>query len=130
MIMLLALPVVAAVALAHRYLSLYAPSNVLIRRGRASKPTLRAAAAMLAVTAGLMVAMKVVLDAVATGAPGWLNIVVLVLAWDILRIGLLALHTMLRWLCSRHRRTGDRAGRLAARNTLVESAAPKVARLG
>ena len=49
MIMLLALPVIAAVALAHRYLVLYAPSNVLIRRVRATAPALRTAAALLAV---------------------------------------------------------------------------------
>ena len=124
MIMLLALPVIAAVALAHRYLLLYAPSNVLIRRVRTAAPALSTAAALLAVASSLMVALKVVSDAVAAGAPGWLNLVVLVLAWDVLRIGLLALHTILRWLCSRHRRAGDDAGRFAARNTLVEAAAP------
>ncbi|MGN6782977.1 MAG: hypothetical protein ACTHJH_15925 [Marmoricola sp.] len=124
MIMLLAIPVIAAVALAHRYLLLYAPSNVLTRRVRAARPTLSTAAAMVVLATVLLVAMKVVSDAVAAGAPGWLNLVVLVLAWDVIRIGLLALHTILRWLCSWHRRAGDHAGRFAARNTLVEAAAP------
>ncbi|NYE38655.1 hypothetical protein F4692_003805 [Nocardioides cavernae] len=80
MIMLLALPIIAAVALAHRYLRLYAPSNLLIRRVRASRPTMSTFAAMLTVAAGLIVGTKVLSDAVAAGAPGWLNLVVLVLA--------------------------------------------------
>ena len=67
MIMLLALPVIAAVALAHRYLLLYAPSNILIRRVRAKAPALSTAAAMLAVASSLIVALKVVSDAVAAG---------------------------------------------------------------
>lgn len=90
MTMLLALPVIAAVALAHRYLVLYAPSNVLIRRVRATTPGLGTAAAMLAVALSLIVALKVVSDALVAGAPGWLNLVVLVLAWDTLKVGLAA----------------------------------------
>lgn len=49
MIMLLALPVIATVARAHRYLLRNAPSNVLIRRVRATEPALSTAAAMLTV---------------------------------------------------------------------------------
>lgn len=94
MIILLALPVIAAVALAHRYLLLYAPSNILIRRVRAKVPALSTAAAMLAVALSLIVAVKVVSDAVAAGAPGWLNLVVLVLAWDAIKIALLAIHCL------------------------------------
>lgn len=91
MIMLLALAVIAAVAFVHGYLLVYAPSNILIRRARASRPTLSTVAAMLSVAGGLIVAMKVISDAVALGAPGWLNLVVLVLAWDAIKIGLLAI---------------------------------------
>lgn len=91
MFMLLALPVIAAVVLAHRYLVLYAPSNVLIRRVRAAAPAVSTAAAMLAVASSLIVALKVVSDALAAGAPGWLNLVVFVLAWDAIKIGLLAI---------------------------------------
>lgn len=90
MIVLLALPVIAAVALAHRCLLLYAPSNVLIRRTRASQPRPWTVAAVLAVAAGTLVAMKVVADAVVAGASGWLNLVVLVLAWDAIKMGWLA----------------------------------------
>ena len=91
MILLLALPVIAAVALAHRCLMLYAPSNVLICRRRASQPRVRTVAAVLAVAAAALVAMKVVADAVVAGAPGWLNLVVLVLAWDAIKMGWLAM---------------------------------------
>lgn len=90
MIMLLALPVVAAVALAHRYLVLNAPSNVLIRRVRASAPTLRKGAAMLALSAVLLLAMKAVSDGIAAGAPGWLNLVLVVLGWDAIKFAMLA----------------------------------------
>lgn len=96
MIMLLAIPVIAAVAVAHRYLLLYAPSNVLIRRVRAKAPPLSTAAAMLAVALSLIVALKVVSDAVADGAPGWLNVVVLVLAWDSFKVAWLAVGVALR----------------------------------
>lgn len=104
MIMLLALPVVAAVALAHRYLVLYAPSNVLIRRVGATPPALLTAAAMLAVAASLIVALNVVSDAVAAGAPGWLNLVVLVLAWDAIKIGWLAVAVLVRCVTRAARR--------------------------
>lgn len=91
MIMLLALPVIAAVTFVHGYLLLYAPSNILVRRARASGPSLSAVAAVLSVAGGLIVAMRVTSDAVAAGAPGWLNLVILVLAWDAIKLGLLAI---------------------------------------
>ena len=113
MIMLLALPVIAAVALAHRSLLLYAPANVLIRRVRASTPALSTAAAMLAVALGLIVALKVVSDALAAGAPGWLNLVVLVLAWAAIKLGWLALAVLCRWFrAAARRRVGHRSGRV------------------
>lgn len=108
MIMLLALPAIAAVALAHRYLVLYAPSNILIRRVRATAPALRIVAALLAVASGLIVALKVASNAVAAGAPGWLNLVVLVLAWDAIKIGWLAIAVLLRWVGLAARRTVGR----------------------
>lgn len=105
MIMLLALPVIAAVVLAHRCLVIYAPSNVLIRRVRAAAPVPSTAAAMLAVASGLIVAMKVVSDAVVAGAPGWLNLAVVILAWDAIKIGWLAIAVLFRWIGHAARRT-------------------------
>lgn len=111
MIMLLAFPVIAAVALAHRCLLLYAPSNVLIRRVRGSRPTLRTVAAMLALAASVTAATKVLSDAVAAGAPGWLNVVVLALAWDAIKMGWLAIAVFICWLSRVVRRTiGHLAG--------------------
>lgn len=98
MIMLLALPVIGAVALAHRYLALYAPTNVLIRRVRASAPSLATVAALLAAASILIVGVKVVSEAIAGEAPGWLNLVVLVLAWDAIKIGWLAIGVLCRWV--------------------------------
>ena len=122
MIMLLALPVVAAVALAHRYLMLYAPSNVLIRRVRASAPALSTAAVLLAVAASLLVGLKVVSDAVAAGAPGWLNLAVLVLAWDAIKLALLGIRVLVLWVCTlfgpkrRHDPGDDEVGGLVLPN--------------
>lgn len=113
--MLLALPVIAVVVLAHSYLVLYAPSNVLIRRVRAAAPALSTAAAMLAVASSLIVALRVVADAVATGAPGWLNLVVLVLAWDAIKIGWLAIAVLFRCVgLAARRAVGRRNDRLRA----------------
>lgn len=97
MIMLLALPVIAAVVLAHRYVVLYAPSNVLIRRVRSSRPAPSTVGAAVAVVVALILAVKVSSDAVAAGAPGWLNFVVLVLAWDAIKWGVLAVGLVLRY---------------------------------
>ena len=96
MIMLLALPVIATVALAHRYLLLYAPSNVLVGRVGMSRPRLSTAAKLVSLAGILVVAMKAAADAVATGAPGWLNLVVLVLAWDEIKVGWLAASVLFR----------------------------------
>jgi hypothetical protein len=96
MVLLLALPVFAAVALVHRYLQLYAPSNLLVRRVRIATPRLRTSVGLLAVAATLLIAMHMVAEAVAAGAPGWLNLVVLALAWDAIKVGLLAVATALR----------------------------------
>jgi hypothetical protein len=88
---LLALPVFATVAFVHRCLQLYAPSNLLVRYVRIAAPRFRTAVGLFALAAALLVAMHVAAEAVAAGAPGWLNLVVLVLAWDAIKIGVLSL---------------------------------------
>lgn len=72
MLLWLLIPGLAVVAAAHRYLELYAPSNVLFRHLRRSEPRLRTAAALMALVAVLLVAMHGLARAVATGAPGFL----------------------------------------------------------
>ena len=90
MIMLLALPAMALVVLAHRYLQVYAPSNLLVRRVGASRPSLGLSARLLVLAGTLLVGVAIVSSAVASGAQGWLNLVVLVPAWEAINIGLLA----------------------------------------
>jgi hypothetical protein len=40
--------------------------------------------------------MHVVANAVSAGAPGWLNVLVLALAWDAIKVGWLAVSVLLR----------------------------------
>jgi len=91
MLFLIALPVISCVALFWRYLQIYAPSNVLIRRVRSAHPRWRTTGGLLVLAPMLLVAMNVVDHAVQRGAPDWLNLVVLVLAWDAIKIGWLAI---------------------------------------
>lgn len=100
MLLLLMLPVVFVVAHVYAYLQLYAPSNVLIAHVRSAPPRLRTAVALLLLAATLLVAMHLVAEAVASGAPGWLNLVVLILAWDAIKVGALSVHVALRWMWS------------------------------
>lgn len=90
MLLLLFIPIFYVVACAHRYLQVYAPSNVVVARVRAAPPRLRTAGWLMLLAAILIAAMHQLAEAVAAGAPGWLNIVVLVLAWDSIKFGLAA----------------------------------------
>lgn len=111
MVLLLALPVLAAVALVHRYLQLYAPSNLLARRVRTATPRLRISVGLLAVAATLLLGMHMVAEAVAAGAPDWLNFVVLVLAWDAIKVSWLAVGVVMRFVALGIRRlTGGLRG--------------------
>lgn len=101
MLILLALPVIVAVAAVHHLLHSYAPTNRLARHMRARTPLCRTAAALMAVAAVLLLAMHAVSVAVVAGAPGWLNLVVLVLAWDAIKMAALALLTFVRRLLKR-----------------------------
>lgn len=96
MLILLALPVVVAVTAVHRYLQAYAPTNVLARQVRAQRPQWRTAAALSLLASIGFVAVAAIGEAVANGAPGWLNLVVLLLAWDAIKIGLLAVVVSVR----------------------------------
>jgi hypothetical protein len=96
MLILLAIPVIVAVAFVHRLIQVVAPSNLLVRNVRAARPSGRLAAALVCSTAVLLFTMHVLADAVSAGAPGWLNLVVLVLAWDALKAGWLAVSVIFR----------------------------------
>lgn len=90
MLILLALPVIVAVAALHRYLQSYAPTNLLTHRVRAQEPRWSVVALLTLLVATLLAVMHLVRGAVANGGPGWLNLAVLVLAWDVIKLGILA----------------------------------------
>lgn len=99
MLLLVVIPALSIVALAHRQLLAFAPSNMLISRVRASRPTFRAVAA-LEVLALLLVCVAHALSVwIGDGASGWLNTLVLVLLWDAVKCSSLAAHTTIRRFC-------------------------------
>src|SRR5687768_5860339 len=96
MLFLLAIPVIVAVAFVYQLLQGVAPSNLIVRSVRAARPSARIAASLLGLAATLLLTMRAVASAVAAGAPGWLNLIVLVLAWDTIKFGSLAIAVLLR----------------------------------
>lgn len=98
MLLLLSLPIVAAVAAGHRYLQIYAPTNVFVRRLSAKGARWCTAFVLGVVGSILLMAMHVVASAVANGAPGWLNLLVVLLAWDAIKLELAALGSAARCL--------------------------------
>lgn len=122
MVVLLALLVFATVARAHQYLQMYAPTDRLIRRVRMAVPRLPTAVGLLAIAVVFLIAMHMVAEAVEVGAPGWLNLLVLVLAWHAIKLALLGVSTLL--LCvrtvirpkRRHNLGDDEFGRLVLPN--------------
>lgn len=109
MLVVLAIPVIVAVAFVHRFIQAVAPSNLLARSVRSARPRWRTAAALLALATGLFMAMHVVGNAVSAGAPGWLNLVALVLAWDALKAGWLAVGVLVRSIAGVARQSLGRA---------------------
>jgi hypothetical protein len=110
MLFLLALPIFLAVAAAHRYLTLYAPSNILIRRVRMSPSRWRTVGALAVLASVLLLAVRTVEVAITAGAPGWLNLVALVLAWDALRVSAMTIHTVIRGVVRSVRRRTNQTG--------------------
>lgn len=98
LLLLVAAPVIFLVAFAHSLLQAHAPSNVLIRRVRASRPTILTAAALGALAFGCALAVRGVDRAIGAGAPAWLNLVVLVLAWDAIKFAAMTCLTSLHRL--------------------------------
>lgn len=98
MIVLLALPVIAVVALVHRYLQICAPSNLLIAHAKAARPTLWGAASLGALALLLISLARLSALSIENGAPGWLNLLVLVLLWDALKFLLVSVSVVPRAL--------------------------------
>jgi|SRR3954454_13348694 hypothetical protein len=100
MLIMLAIPVIVAVAYMHRFIQEVAPSNVLARTVRSVRPRWRMAAGLFGLTGLMLLAMHAVAKTVSAGAPGWLNLVVFVLAWDAVKFAVLACLTSLRCVAS------------------------------
>jgi len=85
MLVLLVVLVFILVAMAHRCLALYAPSNRLIRTARWARQRWLAAAGLIAGSCMTLLLMRGLTAAVSAGAPGWVNLVVVVLGWDAIK---------------------------------------------
>jgi hypothetical protein len=107
MLFLLALPIFLAVAAVHRYVALYAPSNILIRHVRTSPPCWRTATTLAVLSGVLVLAMRGVEIWLRAGAPGLVNLAALILAWDAIKVGALAICVGVRAArCGRRHRSG------------------------
>lgn len=113
MLILLAIPVLFAVTAMHKYIQSYAPTNLLTRRVRAQEPRWTTAAVLTVLVAALLVVMHMLGEAVADGGPGWLNIAVIMLAWDAIKVAVLTLSVMLRAIAAPARRGMARGPRVA-----------------
>lgn len=107
MLILLALPVIAVVAVVHSMVQGFAPTNLLVKRVLSARPSGRTAVALFGLTTVLVLATHTVADAVSAGAPGWLNVLVLVLAWDSYKVAWLAVGVALRIAIGVARRSVD-----------------------
>lgn len=108
MLFLVVVPVFLVVALAHRGLQLYAPSNVMIKRARIGPPDWRSVLVLAALAVATLVVIHRLELAVSAGAPAWINLLVLILAWDAIKFGvasvLVAVRCLLRPLCGLRQR--------------------------
>lgn len=127
MLLLLAFPLVLVVAAVYRLVQTIAPSNVLIAHVRFMRPTLRIASGLVALTLLLISVAHAITVAIASGAPGWLNLVVLVLLWDAIRFGVLGGMVGLRTACAAVTRRC--AGRTTVRRRAVRAEEPAALRL-
>ncbi|RYP84341.1 hypothetical protein EKO23_16005 [Nocardioides guangzhouensis] len=118
MLLLVMVPVLVLVMCAHRYLQRYAPSNALISRVRIAPPRWWTAILLAVLATTTLAAMHLLAEAVAAGAPGWLNLVVVVLGWDSIKFGLAAASVALR---SAVERCGLCGVRSASANSIVHA---------
>lgn len=98
LLLLIALPVIILVTLSHGLLQAYAPSNVLIHHVRSTRPTIRTAVALGALAFACALSVHALHLAIEAGAPGLLNLLVLLLAWDAIKFAVMACLTSLHRL--------------------------------
>jgi len=98
MLILLAIPVVVAVAFLHRWIQAFAPSNMLVRHVRRSRPKVRRAIGLAMLSLALIALAHALERMVEAGSAEWLNLLVFVLLWDAIKMGVLAVSDCLRSL--------------------------------
>lgn len=96
MFFLLMVPVFFLVSTVHGYLQLYAPSNMVVTWIRMSPPRSRHVLLMAGLAAVTLIAMHLLDLAIAAGAPGWLNLIVLILVWDTIKFSIFSAITVCR----------------------------------
>lgn len=76
MLILLAIPVVVAVAFLHRWIQAFAPSNMLVRHVRRSRPKVRRAIGLAMLSLALIALAHALERMVEAGSAEWLNLLV------------------------------------------------------
>lgn len=71
----------------HSYLSAYAPTNLIVRHLRTSPQEGIVVFVSLAFTSAYGLAGAGLTSAVQSGGPGWLNVIVLLFAWNTIKFG-------------------------------------------
>ncbi|MCR1785861.1 hypothetical protein KVF89_25220 [Nocardioides carbamazepini] len=99
--MLLIASVIVPVALVHRYLHPYAPSNLLLARWRRRRSRrIHDAAVLIALGFAAIALAHAVHLVVLSGAPRWLYVVVMLLAWDGMKFAGFGVVTAMRVMVS------------------------------
>lgn len=110
LLMLIAVPAIYIAAFGHALFQTYAPSNILIRHVRASRPTVRRALALGALAVACAAAARLLTWAINAGGPGWLNVVVLSFGWNAIKFLWAAAMCPVWNLINRVRSTSDVEG--------------------
>ena len=98
MLVLLAIPVIAAVAITHRYLHRLRPDEQARDACETTQPSAARESWLVLLAALLLAGGHLAATAVADGAPGWLNLLVLSLFWDAIKVAALAISEACRAL--------------------------------
>lgn len=85
MLIVLAVPVMVAVAFVHRGLEALAPSSIVTTRVRRTARPSYAGALLFVLALLMLIGARLLAAAVARSAPDWVHLFVAILAWDALR---------------------------------------------
>lgn len=88
------------------YLAFHMPTNRMIDWLRSPRGLIWAIPVALVATPGYLFAMSICMTIIDRGGPGYLNVLVLLFAWNALKFGALAVLTPFRWLALRFTHSG------------------------